>query len=158
MEIWEPLQNFPGYNGSSEGRIMNVRTQRILKTYVNDRGYERVCLRRDNQQYNVGVHRVIAETFLGDHPDLDVRHRDNNRSNNRVDNLYWSNRKNTVNDAFERGTRKPARQTAIRVVETGEVYDSVVSCANDLNCCRSDIFKCMAGTLPHVKGYHFERI
>jgi hypothetical protein len=158
MEIWKPLRNFPSYNGSSEGRIMNIRTQRILKTHINEKGYEQVCLRKNNRQYTVRVHKVIAETFLGYCPDLDVRHRDNDRSNNRVDNLYWSTRKETIGDSFERGDRLPNRRTPVRVIETGETYESVSECSRATGCARSDIFKCMVGTIPHVKGLHFERI
>ena len=64
METWKPLKNFPSYNGSSEGRIMNIRTQRIMRTYINSKGYSVVCLRKNNKQYTVRVAKVIAETFL----------------------------------------------------------------------------------------------
>ena len=158
MEIWKPMRNFPSYDCSSEGRIRNIRTQKILRPQITDRGYEQICLRKNNQQYTVRVHRVIAETFLGNHPGMDVRHRDNNRLNNNIDNLYWSTRKETINDSFERGDRLPNHRTQVRVIETGEVYESVSACSRDTGCARSDIFKCMAGTIPHVKGFHFERV
>lgn len=158
MEIWKPLRNFPSYNGSSEGRIMNVRTQRILKTYINEKGYEVTTLRKNNTQYSVRVHRVIAETFLGCHPDLDVRHKDNDRSNNRVENLYWSNRKNTIRDAFDRGSKRPSRQIPIRVVETGEIYSSIRECGRETGCAQTEICKYLKGERAHVKGLHFEKL
>lgn len=158
MEIWKPLRNFPSYNGSSEGRIMNVRTQRILKIQLNDKEQPQLTLRKNNRQYTVKVHRIIAETFLGEHPGMDVRHRDGNPLNNSVDNLYWSTRKETISSSFERAERLPNRRTPILVVETGEVYDSVAACARATGCASSDIFKCMAGTRPHVKRLHFERV
>jgi hypothetical protein len=158
MEIWKPLRNFPSYNGSSEGRIMNVRTQRILKTYLDSKGREQVCLRKNNRPYTISVHKLIAETFLGEHPGMDVRHRDLDPTNNRVDNLYYSTRKETINDSFERGDRLPNHRTPIRVIETGEIYESVSACSRATGCARSDIFKQMAGTASHVKGLHFERV
>ena len=158
MEIWKPLYGFPSYNGSSEGRIMNVRTQRILKTQRNDRGYETATLRKNNQQYSVRVHKLIAQTFLGDHPGMDVRHRDLDRSNNRVDNLYWSTRKETVNDYFDMGLRTPARCIPVSVVETGEVYSSIRACARDTGCSQSEICKQLAGKISHVKGLHFKEV
>jgi hypothetical protein len=158
MEFWKPLRNFPSYNGSTEGRIMNVRTQHILKPYIGDKGYPQVSLCKNNKTHTVRIGRVIADTFLGEHPDLDVRYRDNDRLNTRVENLYYSTRKETINDAFVRGTKKPSRGTAIRIVETGEEYRSASECAREIGCDRSAIFKCLAGTTPHVKGYHFERV
>ena len=96
MEIWKPIRNFPSYNASSEGRIMNVRTQRILKPTINEKGYFQVCLRKNGRQYSVRVHRIIAETFLGENLDMEVRHKDDDRLNNNVENLEWCTRKEIV--------------------------------------------------------------
>ena len=158
MEIWKPLRNFPSYNGSSEGRIMNVRTQTILKPRIGTKGYEQVSLIKNNKAYTVRVHRVIAETFLGEHPNMDVRHKDFDRTNNRVENLYWSTRRETVSSAFERGTKKPSRQISIRVLETGIVYDSLRACERATGCAETEISKYLAGKRSHVKGLHFERV
>lgn len=157
MEVWKPLKNFPSYNGSSEGRIMNIKTRRILKTFLNEKGYETVCLRRNGQRYMVRVHKVIAETFLGECPGMDIWHRDLNRSNNRVDNLEWRTRKDIARESFDSGRRHAPRSTAVKVVETGNEYESVTECAKDICCDRSEIFKYLAGQRSHVKGYHFER-
>lgn len=157
MEIWKPLRNFPSYNGSSEGRIMNIRTQIILKPQIDPRGRARVTLIKNNSPHTVSIHRVIAETFLGEHPGMDVRHKDLDRSNNRVENLYWSTRQETITSSFERGDRLPNRRTPVYVLETGERYESVASCARAIGTDSGSIFKCMAGSLPHVKGLHFQR-
>ena len=158
MEIWKPLRNFPSYNGSSEGRIMNVRTQHILKPTVNKKGQTIVCLRKNNRRYIVRVHKLIAETFLGEHPGMDVRHKDKDRTNNRLDNLEWVTKHETFQDMNTRRNGNPTRYTRVKVLETNEIYNSVSECARSLDCCRSDIFKQLAGTIPHVKGYHFRRL
>lgn len=157
MEIWKPLKNFPSYNGSTEGRIMNIRTQRILKTFVNSQGYELICLRKNNKQYTVKVGRVIAETFLGEHPGMDVGYKNGDRLQNNISNLEWRTRQETIRDAFDRGTKVPSRQIAIRVIETGVTYSSIRACAKDLGCCQSDISRCLQGKSKQVNGYHFER-
>jgi len=158
MEIWKPLRNFPSYNGSTEGRIMNVKTQRIIKTFTNVKGYVQVCLRKNNKQYTVKAARVLAETFLGEHPGMDVRYKDLDKTNLRVDNLEWCTRSETISSAFKRGSKIPSRQIPVRVMETGKVYDSIRACARDINCAQTDICKYLAGKRPHVKGYHFECI
>lgn len=158
MEIWKPLKNFPSYNGSSEGRIMNIKTQRIMKTFVNDKGYVQVCLRKNNKQYTVRVAQVIAETFLGEQHGMDVTYKNGNRSDVCSDNLEWCTRQEVIRRAFERGTKIPSRQIPIRVIETGEAYDSIRACARDIGCHQTDICKCISGKTKQVKGYHFERI
>ena len=158
MEIWKPLRNFPSYNGSSEGRIMNIKTQRIMKAFINEKGYVQVCLRKNNKQYTVRVAQVIADTFLGEHPGMDVTYKNGNRSDVSADNLEWCTRQEVIQRAFERGTKTPSRQIPIRVIETGETYESIRACARDIGCYQTDICKCLRGDLRHVKGYHFERI
>ena len=107
METWKPLRNFPSYNGSSEGRIMNVRTQKIQKPTLNANGCLKVGLYKNGKRYSVKVHRVIAETFLGEHPGMDVRHKDDDPLNNQVDNLEWCTRSELIKAAYDRGTKKP---------------------------------------------------
>lgn len=158
MEIWKPLRNFPSYNGSSEGRIVNIRTQRILKPTVDDHGYMKVGLQKNNQRYTVKVARVIAETFLGEHPGMDVRYRDLDPLNVCVDNLEWCTRSELISDAYKRGTKNPYQSISVRVVETGKVYDTITECSEDTGCARSEICKYLKGKRPHVKNLHFERV
>lgn len=156
MEIWKPLRNFPSYNGSSEGRIMNVRTQHILKPTVVDKGYAVVGLRKNNKTYCVRVRRVIAETFLGEHPGMDVRNKDGDPSNNSVENLEWVSRSENVKQTYTNGRRKPWRQIRVRVIETGRVYENMKECAIDIGCDPADVRKCLLGERISAKGYHFE--
>lgn len=158
MEIWKPLKNFPSYNGSTEGRIKNVKTQRILKTFADSRGYVKVCLRKNNQQYTVRVAKIIAETFLGEHPGMDVSYKDSDRTNICVDNLEWCTRSEVAKKAFENRTRKPPRQIPVRVLETGEEYDSIRACARDLGCNQTDICRYLSEKRLDVNGYHFEQV
>ena len=87
-----------------------------------------------------------------------VRHKDLNRSNNRVDNLRWCSRSETIQSAFDRGTKQPARCIPVRVIETGKEYYSIRECARDLDIWQTEISKCLLGKLSHVKGYHFEYV
>lgn len=107
MESWKPLRNFPSYNGSSEGRIMNVRTQKIQKPIADKNGCLKVSLYKNGKRYSVKVHRAIAETFLGYHPGMDVRLRDGDKSNIHIDNLEWCTRSDLIKAAYKRGSKKP---------------------------------------------------
>lgn len=158
MEIWKPLWNFPSYNGSSEGRIMNIRTQRILTPVKNRNGVMQVTIQKNNRQYIVPVHKLIANTFFGEHPGMDIRHKDLDLSNNRVDNLYWSTRSETIQDAYDRGSKRPYQSIPVRVVETGDIYDSIKACCTSIRCDPSYIRQYFRGEREHVKNYHFELI
>ena len=158
MEIWKPVRNFPSYDCSNYGRIRNIKTQRILRTNSDPNGYIKACLQKNNSQYTMKVAKLIAETFLGEHPGMDVRYKDNDRSNVCLDNLEWCTRSELIGDAYKRGSKKPYQSIPIRVVETGEVYESIKACADDISCDSSHIRQYFAGRCSHVKGYHFERL
>lgn len=159
MERWLPIKDFPCYNISNNGRVRNIKTGRILKTNINSHGYLIVCLRKNNKQYTKSIHRLIADAFYdGNHVGLDVNHIDGNKLNNHLSNLEFCTRQENIQHAFDNGLKKPSRTIKIRVVETGEIYDSIRECGRALNCNQSDICKCLSGKYETCKGYHFEKI
>lgn len=62
---------------------------------------------------------LIAETFLGPCPEgMECCHNDDNRANNRLDNLRWDTHQNNVKDGYRNGAprnRKHWRRNFIRV-------------------------------------------
>lgn len=89
---------------------------------------------------------------------MDVRHRNNDRSDNRVENLYWSSHSDTIRDAYSRGTKRPYQSIAVKVRETGEEYDSIKQCAANIGCDPLYIRQCLSGERDTVKNLHIERI
>ena len=62
MSEWKPLHNYPGYEGSTDGQIRNVRTQRVLKPVTNSSGVPVLSLQTDNGQRSVNARRVLARS------------------------------------------------------------------------------------------------
>ena len=85
-------------------------------------------------------------------------HKNDIRNDNRVENLKYATRSELDKRAFERGTRKPVRQSRVRVVETGEEFASIRECGRALGLPQSDICKCVNGVAYTCGGYHFEKI
>lgn len=158
MERWMPCKLTNIYNVSDEGRVMNRRTGRIMKTSIDKRGYETVQLSDNCKKYDRRVHRLVAEAFDdGSHEGMEVTHRDKNRRNNRLDNLEWSTRKEIIADTFRNGREQTHRKKPIRCIETGVVYESIKDCSECMGIDRSSISK--RANNPAVKsqdGYHFE--
>ena len=92
------MKDIPNYNGdylaSEDGRIYSTLINKYLKPYKDKKGYMVVHLKDGIKK----VHRLIAMTFL-DNPDNlpQVNHRDENKENNRVENLEWCDNKYNSN-------------------------------------------------------------
>ena len=93
-EIWKPIKGFDGYFVSNYGRIWsNKQKSRYLGTYPDGCGYFHVRLYINGKQFDKLVHRLVAETFVKNPNEYkEVNHKDEDKSNNRSDNLEWCTR------------------------------------------------------------------
>lgn len=158
MELWVPIKDFDGYEVSSNGRIKNSKTGRILRTQINSRGYTQVCIRKNNKQYAQRVHRLVANSFYDtDREDLDVNHIDGNKNNNFIGNLELCTRKENIEHALNHDLMKPKR-TRIMIIETGKVYNSISDCSRDIGGDHAQIRRCLNGKEKSCKGYHFKTV
>lgn len=157
-EYWRPIPSFPVYSASNLGRIRNDKTGRIMHVFLTSRGYLGMTLRKDNRQITQSVHRLVAEAFLGGpHPDLEVNHIDGDKTNNCIENLEWCTRLENVRHAVSTGLRKGPRRKAVRILETGDEFESLHECARYFGTDRS----CISWALRHsgsYRGYHLEYI
>ena len=92
METKLPIPRYPSYLITTDGIVYSTKTDRKRQLVPQSDGSLKVGLYSKGMKMEY-VHRLVAETFLSDkreeHHNI-VRHKDGNKSNNNVDNLYWS--------------------------------------------------------------------
>jgi hypothetical protein len=111
MEKWKDVKGYGGaYQASNFGRIRSTdRTSnvghklagRVLKQTRTHGDYLIVRLSKNGEEKACRVNRIIAQTFIENPNELpEAGHKDDNKSNNHADNLYWTTSKenNTHND------------------------------------------------------------
>lgn len=112
MEEWRPIVGFEGlYEVSNTGQVRSLDRclvnslgrsvfikGKLLKIYDNTFGYKFVSLVMDKHSSPTYVHRLVAQAFIPNPQGLpQVNHKDENKSNNRVENLEWCTAKYNMN-------------------------------------------------------------
>lgn len=119
-EIWKPVitEGFESiYEVSNLGRVRSMprRIQgsnrdinyslRILKQNIDTGGYSQVTLCNSTTRRTIGVHVLVAESFICPRPlGLDVCHNDGRATHNHPENLRWGTRSENVKDKYLHGT------------------------------------------------------
>ena len=98
-EIWKDIEGYEGlYQVSNIGRVKSLRKNIILKSKIERNGYERVNLSVNNIHKDYSIHRMVANAFISNPDNLpQVNHKDENKTNNCVENLEWCDCKYNVN-------------------------------------------------------------
>lgn len=90
-EKWKDILD--DYEVSNHGRVRrrykngNVR---ILKGSRNHKGYKYIQIQDHGIRKNYFIHRLVTHAFIGPiHPNKFVNHKDNNITNNNINNLHY---------------------------------------------------------------------
>lgn len=177
MEEWKDIDGRDGYQISTYGKARSFKNNRhglcdtphILKPDVNSNGYLRVYLGCD---YHPLVDRLVAKAFIPNpHNYPIVRHKDDDRLNNHVDNLEWGTQSDNIRDAIERGRFvsniafakeaaliKQRKHVIARSVDESfeKEYSSMSDAARDLKLNVGNISNVLRGRQKKTGDYRFE--
>lgn len=152
-EKWAEVEGFSDYAVSTHGRVMNVRTNTLLRPRNNSYGYTRVGLRREGRTHDIYVHHLVAKAFISGYVDgVQILHVHDN-SDNHVANLRF--RKGQRLGVLNRNPT-PAQSRRIKIVETGQVFLTVEKCAKYIEGDASSIYRVLRGERISHKGLTFE--
>lgn len=162
MEVWRKIDEAPNYEVSNLGNVRNSKIKRNFRASPNTSGYPKVGLRVDGRSITRSVHGLVARAFIeGFREFLEPNHIDGNKFNNAVENLEWSTHRSNMFHAIATGLFTPSGgrpKRAVRILETGEVFESLSSCARAISGKRGCIVQCIEGRQKSHKGYTFEYV
>lgn len=163
-EIWKDINGYDGlYQVSNLGRVKSLnynhtRKEKIRKLHVVAWGYLQVTLCKNGECKNPLVHQLVAEAFLPNPKNLpEVNHKDENKSNNCVDNLEWVTHKENIN--FGTRNLRVAEKQSKKVLQYSldgtfiREWPSASEIESQLKFSQSNICQCCNGKRKTAHGY-----
>lgn len=176
-EIWKAIPGYAGHEVSSLGRVrsidgINTREVkdkrysyyckgRILTPHKDEDGYFHLLLNEGGTRIYVSVHRLVALAFIPNPDNLpQVNHKDENKTNNAVDNLEWCSAKYNTNygTASERRS-KTISQGVVAMDKDGniiKVYSTQKEAAKDVGGVQANISRSIKKG-HFYKGFYWRR-
>lgn len=160
-EIWKEIQGYEGlYAVSSKGRVKNIDTGKVLKNNINNHGYVRIGLYNgDGKRKWIRIHRLVAEAFIPNPDNLpQVNHKDENKTNNNVENLEWClASKNIRHSVYQRSCKINQYTLDGEFIKT---WESSKQIKRELGYHQSSIIQCCKGNknYSHVGGFKWEYV
>ena len=163
MEIWKDIEGYPNYQISTMGRVKSLgnnktRKDKILKSYKNNKGYLVVHLYKEGKVKGYSIHRLVTSAFIPNPNNLpQVNHKDEDKTNNRVDNLEWCD--NDYNRNYGTRTERvfyKLSKPVLQFTKDGKlvkIWENATHIKNELGFSSSSINSCCNGKIKTAHGY-----
>lgn len=162
-EVWKDIPQYEGlYQASNLGRIRSLYNYKRNGTNILvpkiKRGYYQIGLRKEGIRKWHQVQRLIAEAFISNPDNLpQVNHKNENKLDNRVDNLEWCSvsYNNCYGTRIQRVKDKVAKPILQFDLDGNFIkqYSSLREASKDLKIHPSNISHCATGKYKTCKGY-----
>ena len=176
-EIWKDIEGYEGtYQVSNLGRVRSLDRVvsrvmptgkvfnshkvpgRMLKNNMSNIGYYVVNLHKDGKGHTMQVHRLVAQAFIPNPKNLpEVNHKDEDKLDNRVDNLEWCD--SAYNTNYGTSLQRKTEATRLAVLQYDfdgnfiAEYPSSKEASEAAGVDRSLISKCCRGQRRTAGGF-----
>ena len=155
------MKDVKGYEGlyavTSCGKVWSYRNECFLKPRANKNGYLYVNLYKDGKVKKHLIHRLVTEAYIPNNENLpEINHKDENKTNNCLQNLEWCNHKynqnyGTINERISNSKKIPILQ-----YDLDGKFVREWSSATDVKKDSTNIISCLKGRTKSAYGYFWK--
>lgn len=149
-EQWRDIEGYDGmYQVSDLGRVRSLKFGKtmVLRPYKRGNGYIQLILSKDGKHKHFLVHRLVAQAFIpnDDKSKTQINHRNECKSDNKVSNIEWCDRRynNTYNDIHH---RRITKRDKIK-----ELYNPKLSIKENIEIFKANGIECSRGTVVNLR-------
>lgn len=188
VEIWKTIGVFLGidytgmYEASTFGHVrsidrtitnkngVKVKRKGQLLTEIPRNGYLEVVLTKDNVHHSENIHQLIMNAHCPNpNPEIytEINHIDEDKTNNRLDNLEWCTHKENVNHGTSRERARNSLRTTPYVGQVKQmdldgnvvkIWKSANKAAKELGINNSNLYRHLRGINKTCGGYRWEYV
>ena len=152
------IEGYENYEVTTTGEVINTKTGRVLKSGKNTCGYLHVVLCKNGKTKIKRIHRLVAEAFIPNPDNLPcVNHKDENKTNNCVDNLEWCTHEYNINyGTHNKRMTKTKSKPILQLRKDGSlvrIWPSASEVHKVLNYSQGHISECCRGERHLSYGY-----
>jgi len=147
------------YRVNEDGSVLNLKSGKFLKQYIDKYGYKRVNVCIDGKKTNKRVHRLVAEIFIQNPKNKpELSHKDGCKTNNNVNNLVWLTTKENRNHAVLNGLRKHKKYEVFKNYKSLGIFNSSKLVTEEFKLSQSSISNVANGHYETTKGYKIKKL
>lgn len=103
IKNFKKISNFEDYLIDKNGNIYSLKSKKILKKRIDEKGYYKIGLRKNNKIYTKQIHILVMETYSNEikKENYVINHIDHDKTNNNFENLEYVSMSENSKKAIE---------------------------------------------------------
>lgn len=149
------------YTVTKDGKVFSPFGKELNPWVENNSGYKLIRIRIDKKPKCLRLHRLVAEAWLPNpHNKTFVKHKNDNKNDNTVDNLEWGENSDNTKEGYTNGCYKSSKRShdvkvVHKVTNEVQIFKSIRAAAESLGLNRKNITAILKNKKQNYYDYEF---